>query len=270
MRVISMGQVSMGQVGRIAVGMAFLISMLSASPPARAETEDAAAVLKAMTDYVKAQKNISVVADTDIEVVTYALQKIQFTSSVELLLERPDKLRASRRGGYADVDLIFDGKTFTLLGKHRNAYAQVESQGSVDQLLGRLRKDYGVEAPGADLLLTDAFEVLMANVTDAKYVGQGVVGGVDCDHLAFRTDETDWQIWIQRGPKPIPRKYVITSKAITGAPQYTLVIRDWQTEKPIAAGAFSFVAPEGAKKLEVGDLSELDEVPAGVVEGEKK
>ncbi|MBU1211996.1 MAG: DUF2092 domain-containing protein [Alphaproteobacteria bacterium] len=265
-----MSKLLLGNAGIIAGSVAFVISVFTAVLPARAESEDPVALLKSMTDYVNGQKSISVVADADIEVVTYDLQKIQFTSSIDLLMSRPDKLRASRRGGYADVDLIFDGKSFTLLGKYRNVYAQVENEGTTDQLIDRLRQDYSIEAPGADLLLTSAYDELMRDVSDAKYIGHGVVGGVDCDHLAFRKNETDWQIWIERGSKPIPRKYVITSKGIAGAPQYTLVIRDWQTEKPIAAEAFAFVAPAGAKKMDVSELAELDEVPPGIVEGEKK
>ena len=71
-------------------------------------------------------------------------------------------------------------------------------------------------------------------------IGKGVIDGVECDHLAFRNLETDWQIWIESGAKPIPRKYVITSKGIGEAPQYTLRIKDWKTE--VAADAFAFKA----------------------------
>ena len=71
-------------------------------------------------------------------------------------------------------------------------------------------------------------------------IGKGVIDGVECDHLAFRNVETDWQIWIESGAKPIPRKYVITSKGIGEAPQYTLRIKDWKTD--VAADAFAFKA----------------------------
>jgi hypothetical protein len=243
---------------------------LFVSPIAHAEENDAASILKAMTDYVASQKNISAAFDTDIEVITPELQKIQFTSSSQLSLSRPDKLRVSRTGGYADVDLIFDGKTATLLGKDLNAFAQVEAPGSTDQLIDKLRSDLSIEAPGADLLLSGAYDEMMKDVLDAKHIGRGVIGGVECEHLAFRNPDTDWQIWIEVGPKPIPRKYVITSKAVTGAPQYTLLIRDWQTDTQIASDTYTFKAPAGAKKIDVKDLSEIDEVPPGVVTGEKK
>src|SRR6267154_3361459 len=82
-----------------------------------AQAQDATKVLKAMTDYVSSQKVISATYDTDIEVITSDLQKIQFASSGQMLLSRPDKVRASRIGGYADVELVFDGKMLTVLGK---------------------------------------------------------------------------------------------------------------------------------------------------------
>ena len=44
----------------------------------------------------------------------------------------------------------------------------------------------------------------MADVTDVKDLGSGVIGGVECDHLAFRAKDTDWQIWIAQGEEPIP------------------------------------------------------------------
>lgn len=233
----------------------------------QAEEEDPRAILKAMADYVGAQSSIAAAIDTDIEVVTPELQKIQFTSSSKLLLRRPDKFRVSRLGGYADVDLVFDGKSVALYGRHNNAFAQIEASGTTDQLIERLRSELSIEAPGADLLLTNAHEALSEVILDAKYIGHGVIAGIECDHLAFRNEDTDWQIWIERGAKKIPRKYVITSKAVTGAPQYTLVVRDWQSGAAIDAGAFTFTPPGDAKKLPISELRDMDEVPAGIPRG---
>jgi hypothetical protein len=94
-----------------------------------------------MTDYVASQKVISATFDTDIEVITNDLQKIQFASSGQILLSRPDKILAHRIGGYADVELVFDGKTFSVLGKNVNAYA--DADGSIDQLVAKLRNQFG-------------------------------------------------------------------------------------------------------------------------------
>ena len=100
----------------------------------------------------------------------------------------------------------------------------------------------------------------------------GVVDGVECEHLAFRTPDTDWQIWIETGDRPVPHKYVITSKTLAGAPQYTLRIKDWKTDPIADADAFTFKAPEGATKASLDSevMIELDEVPPGTTEGAKK
>jgi hypothetical protein len=126
---------------------------------------------------------------------------------------RFQRIRATRTGGYADVELVFDGKTATVLGKNVNAFAQTDAPGSVDQLIDRLRDQYNVAMPGADLLLSRVYDELMADVIDAKHIGQGVIDGVECEHLV--NADADWQLWVEIGARPIPRKYVITSKAVT-------------------------------------------------------
>jgi hypothetical protein len=246
-----------------------LAAALSLAQTASAE-DDAVRVLQAMSNYVASQKTISATFDSDVEVITPDLQKIQFTSSGQVLLSRPDKIRATRIGGYTDVELVFDGKTLSFLGKHRNAYAQLEAPGTVDQLIDVLQNKYGAVMPGADLLLSKSYDELTADVTAAMHIGQGVVDGVECEHLAFRAHETDWQIWIEVGARPIPRKYVITSKTMAGAPQYTLRIKDWKTDVAAGADAFAFNPPSGATKIALDAIRDFDEIPPGVVAGAEK
>jgi hypothetical protein len=247
--------------GRGALIGAVLMMSVSFIPAARAESSDAEKLLRGMADYVASQKNLAVTFDSDIEVITSNLQKIQFTSSGQVQLSRPDKLRATRTGGYRDVEIVFDGKTLTVNNKDAKDYAQIEAAGTAEDLIDVLREQHGVVAPGADLLLSNVFNIMMADVVEAAVIGKGVIDGVECDHLAFRNVETDWQIWIESGAKPIPRKYVITSKGIGEAPQYTLRIKEWKTDVP--ADAFAFKPDPSARKIALGDLSDIDEVPQG-------
>ena len=248
-----------------------LVATLALLPATgRAEGSDAKFLLKAMSDYVSSQKTIELTFDSDIEVITPQLEKIQFTNSGEALLSRPDKLRALRVGGYADVALFFDGKTVSVYGKHINAYAQFGVPGNVDQLIEALRHGHGVALPGADLLLSNSYEILVAGVKEAKYIGRGIIDGVECEHLAFRNFDTDWQLWVEVGKSPIPRKMVITSKTLNSAPQYTLRVKSWKTGVEPARDAFAFTPPAGAEKLSPDALIELDELPQGAQEGENQ
>jgi hypothetical protein len=80
-------------------------------------------------------------------------------------------------------------------------------------------------------------------------VGSSTVGGVEVHHLAFRGSVVDWQIWIEKGDRPLPRKYVITSKWIAGAPQFTAVFSDWNTAAKLDDAQFAFSPPPEAQKI---------------------
>jgi hypothetical protein len=234
--------------------------VLATVNPVKAEESTALKILKAMTDHVSTQSSLFVRYDSDVEVVTPSLEKIQFSASGEVVLSRPDKFRASRTGGYADVEIVSDGSTVTVHDRDGKQFAQVQATGGFDQLVDRLRSDLMVEIPGADLLLASAFDELTSGVIEGRVIGSGVVEGVECDHLAFRNVDTDWQIWIESGGRPLPRKYVITSKTVATAPQYTLRLRDWKAGEAVAADAFKFTPPSGSNRVEIVSLH-IDEVP---------
>jgi hypothetical protein len=244
------------------VSAAALTLMIALGTPLSAKADEAAAksLFKAMSDYMAEQKAVSFLYDTNLEIVTKDGQKLALASSGDVVLKRPDQVRVSRHGGFANAEAVFDGKTLTLLGKNANIYGQVEVVGSIDHLIDELRDKYHRPIPGADLLQSNVYDELMPSVTDAKDLGSGVIGGVECDHVAFRTEEVDWQMWIAQGASPYPCRYVITSKLVTNGPQYSIQIRDWKTGNEVASDDFSFKNSTNAKKVELKDL-DTDELP---------
>ena len=157
-----------------------------------------------MSDYIGAQKAIALEIDSTLEIVTTQGQKLGLASSGSLILNRPDKVHAMRSGGFADVELVYDGKKLSLLRKDANIYIQVDAPASIDLLVDELRDKYRKPVPAADLLMSDVYSQLMPLVVDVKDLGSGVIRGVECNHLAFRTKDVDWQIWIAKGDKPLP------------------------------------------------------------------
>ena len=247
-----------------------LIILFGTSAGVKADEADAKRILKAMSDYMAAQKSISFEYDATLEVVTKDEQKLALASSGTLTLNRPDKIQVTRAGGFADVELSFDGKNLTILGKNLNIYTQLEVPGTIDHLVDELRNTYNRPLPAADLLLSNSYDELIRDVVDVKDLGSGVIGGVECDYLAFRTDDVDWQIWIAQGKHPIPYRYVITSKKMSSAPQYTIQTRDWKTGSELAATDFSFKNPTKADKVELKDLKGTGDLPDHFMKGEAK
>src|SRR6516164_6676001 len=140
----------------------------------RADEANAKNLLKAMSDYLAAQNAISFDYDSNLELVSTQQQKIALASSGTVTLERPDKLHLTRTGGFANVEMVFDGKTLTLWGKNSNLYTQIEAPGTIDQLEDVLRNKYHRPVPGADMLISDPYKELMPEVNDVKDLGAGV------------------------------------------------------------------------------------------------
>ena len=188
-----------------------------------------------------------------------------------MTLNRPDKIRATRAGGFVDVETLFDGKTLTLLGKNANKYTQVEVPGTIEQLIDELKDKYDRPLPAADLLMSDSYGELTQDVYDSKDLGSGVINGAECDFLAFRQDEVDFQIWIAQGDQPHPCKYVVTSRQVPDGLQYSVEIRNWKTGNEAAKDDFAFHSPANAEKIDLKDLQDnISDFPPNFAMGGKQ
>lgn len=246
----------------------YLILALSVSIamalPATALDPDADKILKSMSAYLGGLPAFSASADVDSEVIDLAGQKLQFSSSVAIAVERPGKLYVSRQGAFADMEIIFNGKTLTLNGKGLKIYTQIENPGTIDDAIDTMQLETGLDAPAAELLSADPYKGMALGVVSSAYLGTDYVNGVECHNLAFREAKTDWQLWIRVGDAPLPMKYIITTKWVTGAPQHSVRFRDWNTKPQIEGGRFEFSVPAGASKLETIEVNEMGEL---VIEG---
>jgi hypothetical protein len=256
-------------ISRIILAVAVTLSLgCLASPAVSADgiNPDADKILRSMSTYLGNLSSFSVKADLNHEIITLAGQKLLGSSSGIIIVDRPGKIYAHRRGPLADMVVIFDGKTLTLNEKNSNVYARIEGSGTIDDAF-RAISFIGLDAPAADLLYADSYAGLVTGVSQGVYLGTAYVQGAECHHLAFRADRVDWQLWVQTGDTPLPLKYVVTSKWVTGAPQYVVQFRDWNTKPQIEAGQFTFIMPEGARNLETILVNEVGEL---MIEGGQK
>ncbi|MGZ6219988.1 MAG: DUF2092 domain-containing protein [Syntrophales bacterium] len=206
--------------------------------------------LRKMCDYVGGLEQFSVQTENTLEVVLRSGEKIQYDTPAGASIKRPNKLRADREGDVVNQEFYYDGKTLTLYYKDRNYYATVEAPPTIDEMIDFAREHLDVYAPGGDLIYKNAYSILTEDVISGFYVGMSVVDGVKCHHLAFRGNEVDWQIWIEEGDKPLPKKFIVTSKWMTGAPQFTVVIKSWNLSPKLTDDMFSFVPPKDAQKID--------------------
>lgn len=229
-----------------------------------AQADDAFALqtLEKMSDYLAAQTAISFDYDTSLDVVTSDEQKLTIASSGTVGVQRPNMLHAVKKGGFATVEVGFDGQTLTVLNAETGQYGQEDLAGSVEDLIETLRETYKRPLPAADLLAPDYAALLTEKITNVKDLGSGVIGGAICDHFAFRTDEFDLQLWIAEGSDPYPCQYAITNRKVAGWPEYRVVVRNWQTGDGVADAA-KITLPEAAEMVAIPEIPDLDDL-AGI------
>ncbi len=171
-----------------------------------------------------------------------------------LLSVSPNLLRAELKSDDKDVFLFYDGKNFTVYGKLVNYYATVPAPATTAQLVDKVYSDYGINIPLVDLFKWGTDNSTISKITSAFDVGPSTVQGITCEHYAFRQEGLDWQIWIQLGEYPLPRKFVIRTLTDDARPQHTSDLV-WNLAPSYNEAAFAFDPPAGALRIALKDLN---------------
>jgi hypothetical protein len=223
-------------------------SSASAAAPEPAIQPQAREALVRMEAYFKSLPGFRVHEDVTREQVINGDLKVQKTSTADILVRRPDGLRADVIGDDdKSHEIFFDGTKLTVYMPTKKYYVQMDAPGTLAAALDEASR-YGVEFPTADFLRMASGEDFTKSVTAAGDVGPSRIAGADCEHYTYRTADVDYQLWIQNGETPLPRKLVITSKRQATQPEYAAVLA-WDVAPAIAGAAFSFVPPTGAAKI---------------------
>ena len=209
-----------------------------------------------MSDFLASQRQFSVQTDGSIEVVLQSGEKLEFDYSSDVRLKRPDKLRSDRRGEKADAEFYYDGRSFTLYGKNKRYYATADAPGTIDEAIDAAREKLGIEAPAADLLYSNPYKILMEDVVSATDLGKAFVRGVSCRHLAFRGNETDWQIWIEDGPRARAGAIRDHLEEGPGLAEFTVEFSEWNFSPRFGDEVFHFTPRGNDKRINFLDRSE--------------
>ncbi len=178
-------------------------------------------------------------------------EKLQFVRQAEMQVKRPGKLHAEIHSPHSARGFWFDGKAMTILDRKRNFYSSSSVPATLDAALDAARDQFGVDLPLVDLAVSDPFKSATAKVQRGTYLGLSPALGYMCHHLAFVQGNIDWQVWIEDGPQPLIRKFVITHKNEPGSPEFTALITNWDLADRIADSDFVFEPPVGSRKVQM-------------------
>jgi hypothetical protein len=208
--------------------------------------------LKAMSDLLKSAPRFTFKAVSDRETPSASTsgQMLDFVSVSKVTVERPNKVRVDTTGDRFAASLWYDGKTLTIFSEKSAFYAQVAAPATIDEAVQMLLDRLDTPLPIAGFLLADPYAKMMEGVKTAFDAGGALLEGSSCRHFAFSEPDADWQLWIEDGAKPLPRRLAVTYKKVPGSPRVLALMSDWNLSPTIPADAFTFTPPAGATKVE--------------------
>ena len=230
-----------------------------AKPPAKSEKRAAGkaavdpaaiAALNRMGAFLRAQPTFAVRSESTVDEILESGQKIQFAEVVEMWVRRPNGMRVNIVSDRKQRQFFYNGQTFTLYGPTNGFYASFAAPPTVRELIDVLEARYQIEMPLVDLFYWGTEKSGVDEIKRAIDVGPSRVGDVLCDHYALQQKDVDWQIWIERGQRSLPRKVVITSKREQGQPQFTAVL-GWNLRPTVDQESFTFRPPKGAMRITI-------------------
>jgi hypothetical protein len=206
--------------------------------------------MKAMSDLLKGTRSFTFKVVTDREQPSVSGQMLDFVTVSNVHVSRPNQIRVKTQGDRLGASLWYDGKTVTIYSDKSSFYGQAPAPATIDETLQMLMEQFQTPLPVAGFLAQDPYARMMDGVKTAFDAGVAPVDGVACRHLAFSEEDADWQVWIEEGAKPLPRRIAVTYKKDPGAPRVLAALSDWNLAPTIPAGEFAFVPPAGATKVD--------------------
>jgi len=216
---------------------------------------DAIVALDRMGAALRSHKSFVVRSEVTNEDVLEDGQKLQYSGTVQIQAQRPDRFRISIMSDTKNRELYYDGKSLTVFSPRLGLYASFPAPSTIAQTIDKASKEFDIEFPLADLFTWGQDPALKARIKSAFLVRSEHVGNLVCNHYAFRQERVDWQIWIAQDASALPCKIVITDKADPSMPQYTAVMH-WSFPTTIAENVFFFAPPAGSHRIAIARADE--------------
>ena len=218
--------------------------------PADPENAEARKIMMDMANFLSKTQKFSFKVIGGFDVVQKNGQKIEFGEIRTIDVQRPNQLRAEVEQSDGDLaSAYFDGKHITAYNETQNLYAQAAVEGSLDATLAYFMRDLKMRMPLAAIVANKSPEALAKRVKSVDYVEDTELFGTPTAHLAGRTETVDFEIWIDKGAKPLPRRLVLTYRHAEGAPQYRAQFSEWNLAPKFKADHFTFTVPKDASKI---------------------
>lgn len=211
---------------------------------------DAVDALKKMSAFLMSLQTVEISTEGSLDVVTGENQRIQLDGATNYKIKRPGFV-IDYVSDIKTRRFIYDGKTFTVYSPSLGFYSTVPAPPTNREVLNTLYQKFGIALPLEDLFRwADQNGVREQALKSAYRVGTATINGAPTDHYAFREQDVDWEVWIQKGDQPLPRKLVIVDRTDAAHPTFVTYL-NWKLNPVFADSDFAFVPDQDDKRIQM-------------------
>lgn len=230
-------------------------------PAAEPNAPDPFAILERGLDFLGTQAQFNMTVNDIYDEVTTNGQKVSYNTKRNIFVRRPGNVAIEFRGDDQDHRTVLAGDTLTIIDRTKNIYSQTPVPPTIDDALDTIAKKYDTSVVVAELLRADLYKRVAPNILSGQYLGQDQLTGYLCDHLAFTTENADYEFWFDAGNTPLLRRLSISYSTAPGRPRYTMVVTRFSPAS-MPDAAFEVRIPAGAKLVPLNAPDSATGAPA--------
>jgi hypothetical protein len=174
---------------------------------------------------------------------------LAYTTTSEVTLQRPDKLKVITPGDGPAQEFYYDGKTMVAFAPAENHVAIAEAPPTIDAALHYAFDTAAIYFPFTDVIVADPFKEIAEGLELAFYIGQStVVGGTTTDMVAYATHGTFVQIWIGAEDK-LPRRLRAVYADDLAQLRHQMELSSWRLDPALPPDAFASSRASSATRI---------------------
>ena len=218
-------------------------------------------VLRQMTEYAQGLKTFraEVIASAKVE-SSGTSNKLKYVYSV--VGEPPNRLAMIARSGAGAPVVVSDGKKLYALAPALGKYVLGDAPASFPAIVGAESlqgTSLGHSIMAGALLPFASYDELAASIESAQYVGEEKLGPAKCHHLKLAQKLYDWDLWVDAGKKPLPRKLEPdltkwqkknpTQLPTDAKADVIIAFKSWTSGTPVKDKDFKIDPPDSAREV---------------------
>jgi hypothetical protein len=175
-------------------------------------------------------------------------QIVTFFHSVNVAVQRPDKIHLTFRGRGQEVDFYTANGSTTMYAPNAKLYNTHPAKNTIDAIIADVNAK-GIDMPIGPFLRSDLYELVAKAVNTGYVIGRVNIFGQEVTQLAFTASDADYQIWVTGGDTPRFVRVEVVNKKLEGKPRTIIQFTDWDLSPSLSSDEFTFTKPADAQQI---------------------